>query len=264
MKRHTLLILGLIATIFASGCTTIPNKNLLQFAGEKDTAVVCIGMQNSKKYGNCPGAQLDATRMDNLLKKYTDNRTLLISQQATKAAVINAMQQACRKDLAIIFYSGHGGHQKQKVTANTTFIEPSGYDSFLCLYDAPMLDDEIWAIISNAKGRVVFIADACHSATMYRESPIFMNFESSLIKHFSASKGKGPRIFAVGGCGDLAYSYGGDDGGMLTNKILEAYKKERTYEKVFKIVKKDYNLMKTQTVTTTAIGESFSDFDIFR
>ena len=254
-------ILLLLSLFCITGCASL-NKNMINYASDKDTAVVCIGMQTSKKYGNCPGAQLDATRMYDKLKDYSKHRTLLVSQFATKAMVVSAMQQACQRDLAIIFYSGHGEKKKKKVTSNTMFVEPSGYDSFLCLYDAPLMDDEIWSIISNAKGRVILITDACHSATMYRDAS-FMNFEKQQ-KNIDEERASKPRILAVGGCADTSYSYGGDDGGLMTNAILLAWRNHRTYKTVFNRVKKNPNVYRSQTVTTTMIGDSFEDYELFR
>ena len=57
--------------ILTAGCSTI-NMNIFSQANKETTAVLCIGMENSK-FGNCPGAQVDATRMHNLLKKYKKN-----------------------------------------------------------------------------------------------------------------------------------------------------------------------------------------------
>lgn len=259
--KHFLTMLASAMTIlFTTSCSTF-NMHVFDQADKKDTAVLCIGMERGK-YGNCPGAQVDATRMRDLLKKYSDNPVLLISQQATKRVVVQAMQAACQKDLAIIFYSGHGGDQRQTNATKQNFVEPSGKDQFLCLYDAPMLDDEIWNIVCGAKGRVVLIFDCCHSGTMYR-APV--TFESSL-KEFPETFGaeKMPNLLCISGCPDNAYSYGGPEGGLLTNALLERYKEDRTYERVWELLHKDKDLNSQEIVQFAEFGKSFKDYLIFR
>lgn len=261
MKNFLKIAILSLFSILTSSCAYL-NMNAANFANDESTGVLCIGMQQSAAFGSCPGAQLDATRMHELLSKYSKNSTLLLSHQATKTVVVKKMQEVCQKDLAIIYYSGHGGSQKQKVNANTTFIEPSGHDSFLCLYNTYMLDDEIWAIVSNAKGRVVLIFDCCHSATMFRVTNPF-NFENER-KAMAATAKKSPRILVLSGCDDLNYSYGGNDGGLMTNTLLRRFRENKTYKELFENVRDNKELAKSQTVHITEIGDSFKRFTVFK
>ena len=243
----------------STSCSTI-NTHMFEQADKKSTGVLCIGMENSR-YGSCPGAQVDATRMHNLLKKYSDHTTLLLSQQATKAVVVQKMVEVCQKDLAIIFYSGHGGDQKQSSSTKLNYPEASGKDQFLCLYDGPMLDDEIWNVICGAKGRVVLIFDCCHSGTMFR-SPI--NFSGKKVDEGLFGAGKEPKMFCISGCPDNSFSYGGADGGLLTNAILGSFRKEKTYNDLCNALRRNYTLNQSEQVQFHEIGESFKDFLIFR
>ena len=236
-------------------------------ANKETTAVLCIGMENSRKFGNCSGSRIDAVRMHKTLSKYAKNATLLVSEQAVKNVVIQKMIEACQKDLAIIYYSGHGGEQKQTAASKQNYAESTGNDQFLCLYDNKMLDDEIWEIISHAKGRVVMIFDCCHAQTMYRSPMPFgfgknATFDNGL---FGESNQKNePRILVISGCPDNTVSYGDASGGLLTNAFLAYFKENMTYERMWKLLHSNYSLNKAEQVQFTEIGKSFKDYLIFR
>ena len=259
LKRFlTLILISMMTILSGDGCSTI-NAHVFEQADKKDTGVLCIGMENSRYAGSCPGAQVDATRMFELLsKKYSDNATLLVSQQATKAAVIAKMRDVLQKDLAIIFYSGHGGDQKQSAATKLSYPEPSGKDQFLCLYDKQLLDDEIWSLLCQAKGRVVLICDCCHSGTMFRAPMSFSN--GKVLK----ARGAEPRLFYLGGCIDQSYSYGDSSGGLMTNAFLKHFKESMTYEDMWKALHNDKALNAQEQIQNAAFGESFRHFLIFR
>ena len=42
-------------------------RGTVKYEDKSDTTCLCIGMQNSSKYGSCPGAYIDSTRMHKLL-----------------------------------------------------------------------------------------------------------------------------------------------------------------------------------------------------
>lgn len=235
-------------------------RGTVKYEDKSDTAVVCIGMQNSSKYGPCPGAYLDSTRMHKILSKYTKASVLLTDKQATVASVKEALTFACAKKLAIIFYSGHGGR-----VANPKAQDGSGYSEHLCLNNGALFDYTIWSIVSQAKGRVVLIFDCCHSATMYRASAKYnsykfnQGFEFSMLKNMAFAQGKN-NVLVWSGCPSDNYSYGDDNGGVLTNGILDSYKEGRTYDEVWRrAAKKAYS----QRPVRTVIGEGF-DGKVFR
>jgi hypothetical protein len=230
-----------------------------RFENKGDTPCLCIGMQNSSKYGSCPGAYLDSTRMHRLLSKYGASECLG-DKTATVAAVKAAMQEACKKNLAIIFYSGHGGR-----VANPKAQDGSGYSEHLCLNNGALFDYTIWDIVSKAAGRVVLIFDCCHSATMYRSSAKYnsykfnQGFEFSMLKNMAFAQGKN-NILVWSGCPSDNYSYGDGNGGVLTNAILNSYAEGRTYDEVWRRAsKKAYE----QRPVRTVIGEGF-DGKVFR
>ena len=234
-------------------------RGTVKFEDKEDTACLCIGMQNSSKYGACPGAYLDSTRMHKLLTKYGSS-ACLGDRTATVAAVKAAMQEACRKKLAIIFYSGHGGR-----VANPKAQDGSGYSEHLCLNNGALFDYAIWDIVSKASGRVVLIFDCCHSATMYRSSAkdnsyrFNHGFEFSMLRNMAFAQGKN-NVLVWSGCPSDNYSYGDDNGGVLTNAILSSYSEGRSYDEVWRRAsKKAYG----QRPVRTVIGEGF-DGKVFR
>lgn len=234
-------------------------KGTVHFEDKGDTAVVCVGMQSSSKYGSCPGAGSDSTRMHKLLSDY-GTAVLLQNKQATVSAVKAALEQACRKKLCIFFYSGHGGRVR-----NPKAQDGSGYSEHLCLNNGALYDYAIWDVISRAKGRVVLIFDCCHAATMYRSSAKYNSykfnrgFEFAMLHNMAFAQGKN-NILVWSGCPADNYSYGDDSGGVLTNGILSSYREGRTYDEVWT---KAAARAASQNPVRTLIGEGF-DGPVFR
>ena len=222
--------------------------------GNPDTGIVCVGMGVSAKYGACPGAALDAQTMNTILSKY-GNPTVLVNQQATKAAVVNALKEAAKKDLMIFFYSGHGGQER----VGDLNGEPDLKNEHLCLYNTYMLDNEIWEIVKGAKGRVVLIFDCCHSETMFRDPGV--DLEGIVARAAQERDASNVRMLCWSGCPDSSYSYGGNDGGVLTNAIRDAWKKGSTYKNVWGRASKT---AKGQNPRKTVIGKSFESEKVFQ
>ena len=98
----------------------------------------------------------------------------LLDSQATKAAMVNAIQSliggAVSGDVVVITYSGHGTY-----VPDTNGDEVDGLDEALCPYDLQtggeaLVDDEINTLFSARKAgvRLVLISDSCHSGTVTR------------------------------------------------------------------------------------------------
>lgn len=226
MKK--LLIMAALAAL--TGCVTIPSS---------DTAVVVIGMENSKTYGNCPGAGIDASIMAKILSDH-GKVTTLRDAQATRSAVRSALAKGASKDFLIIYYSGHGG---QSGGGDSSEVDKK--DEYLCLYDGPMYDNELWAVIQSAK-RTMLIIDACHSETMYRALEI-----RAQAARLAGNRGE---FLCWSGCPDNTYSYGDDLGGKFTNALRRNYKSYYTYEQVWNGISKDKTLLRYQTPKQTKVG----------
>lgn len=218
---------------------------LLAFLGivPKDTshtAAVVIGVEKGK-YGSCPGAIADSSRMKNLLRDYTKDVTLLQNNQATRAAVSVALSKGASKDLLIVYYSGHGGQAGRGDSS-----EADGKDEYLCLYDGALYDNDIWKVVNMAK-RTFLIFDCCHSETMYRA----IEARTAQVR----AAGEGPTMLCWSGCPDNTYSYGDVDGGKFTNAFMKAFDRRMTYGQVWTRLSNDAGLKSYQTPRKTQIGK---------
>ena len=139
--------------------------------------------QGTSGFSNLAGCVNDAMDMKNLLiGKFgfkEDHIKLLIDEQATHAAIIQAFQDhlienAQPNDIVVIHYSGHGSQMK-----DVSGDEPDGWDETIVPHDSrdpegkvfDMSDDEINGLLQKLNTRtknVTFVIDACHSGTATR------------------------------------------------------------------------------------------------
>lgn len=246
MKTLTLAAL-ICATV--AGCHWDPEPEA-PVDPSNTTYVVTVGMENSRFAGQCPGAGIDCTRMTDLLSKYTSNIVTFQSEKANKVAVVNAMKTAVEKaELFIFYYSGHGGSEW---FYDTGAEEVDGKDEFLCLNDTMMRDNEIWDIISKAKGRVVLMFDCCHSRTMFR-CPVF-NLNKCIPLGATHNEEGSLRMCCMSGCQDDTYSYGSSSGGMFTNTFRKYYNAGLSYDQIWEKVEADKSLQSAELVQRTLMG----------
>ncbi len=106
---------------------------------------------------------------------------LLLDADATKAAIeaawLRLVAIAAPGDTLVFSYAGHGsqepeppGRRGEADGLNETFIL-GGYQSIGAAAAERIIDDEIFAWLRLAEERgleVIFVADSCHSGTMYR------------------------------------------------------------------------------------------------
>ena len=136
---------------------------------------LCIGINNYPgTHMDLQGCVNDAQDWSAALTERGYKTTLLLDDQATKAAMVDAMSKliasGSKGDSLIITYSGHGTYQP-----DTDGDEVDGLDEALCPYDlqtngAALIDDEIRGIFGARKAgvRIVLISDSCHSGTVTR------------------------------------------------------------------------------------------------
>lgn len=240
------------------GCKMCDPMSGVTVEKSKSLSAVVIGMENSKSAGSCPGAEYDATRMGRLLGKYSDDVTLLIDRQATTKTVVDALREAVKSDLCVVYYSGHGGSGRFNTTGEE---EVDGRDEYLCLYDGVLIDNEIWKIISKARGRVFLIFDCCHSETMFRVPCITMRsipFSATLNTKSTFS------MLCWSGCPDDTYSYGSASGGEFTNCLLKYFSPTKTYDYLWGEIARDKKLQRFEKVQRTVIGGGFTGRNMFR
>lgn len=220
---------------------------------------VCVGVENGFA-GPCPGAKVDATRMSKLLEEFSREVVLLLDEKATRGEVLEKMKWAVDGELAVVFYSGHGG---QNWTGDSS--EADGKDEFMCCWDKGLLDDDIWNVLSKGR-RVVLICDCCHSKTMFRAPSLGHRMMRRAEKVGACRDGEEKKvgILCWSGCPDDTFSYGSDGGGEFTNTLLEKFKRGQTYKELWEKIVEDKSLREFEIVQETVVGEDFRDREAFR
>lgn len=144
-------------------CFNTVRFTLRKWFSRKKVKMLCVGMEHSEFAGDAPDCKLAISRFFNAVKARCNYAKALYNNDATKDAVLKELKKICEADLAVFVYNGHGGQALGKL------FETDGRDEFLGLYDAPLYDNEIWNVISKAKGRVFLIFDCCYAGGMYRD-----------------------------------------------------------------------------------------------
>lgn len=191
--------------------------------------LLAVGMSNSRKFGACPGAGIDAQRIYDRVS--AGKKVLLLDSQATTSSVLAALKggiaQTADDGLFVFYYSGHGGQVKSGDPSET-----DRKDETLCLWNGELVDNKIWSVLQTAKCRVFMVTDCCNSGTNFRAVMPFRSF----IGARSIGSPRGLRLLHWGGCDDGKYSYGDDAGGIMTNAILSVIGDGLSYRKAFKKV----------------------------
>ena len=281
MKK--IIFIALMTLAFTTGCkdgTTTPT-DVSNTARTSTVTYVCVGMEKSKRFGECPGCKYDSERMDKLFRDtFGYKGSLFQSEKATRDVVVRAIKDAVKAttedSLFIFYYSGHGG-QEYLGSPNTS--EPSGADEedeYLCLYDTYLLDDEVWNMISKCKGRVFLIFDCCHSQTMFRSVATEVSIarglgvplENKMVKSrgFNFKPRAIPletdslRMLCWSGCLEKEYSYGSSRGGVMTNSMLARWSNGMSYDNLWKYIETDVNKAQpTQHPKATQYGTGFKE-----
>lgn len=281
MKR--LSMVALMLCTLATGCKEDTNKptDVETSARTSTVTYVCVGMETSKRFGECPGCKYDSDRVNKLFRDtFGYKGSLYQSEKATRDVVVKAINDAVKATtedgLFIFYYSGHGG---QEYLGSSKTTEPSGADAedeYLCLYDTYLLDDEVWEMISKCKGRVFLIFDCCHSQTMFRSvgpevsiaRGLGVPLENKMVKSrgFDLKPRAIPlekdsiRMLCWSGCLEKEYSYGSTKGGVMTNSMLSRWAKGMTYVNLWKYIEVDVNRAQpTQHPKSTQYGTGFKE-----
>lgn len=135
-----------------------------------------LNLVDPRHYGGWSGplaaCEFDANDMAAIAKAAGMAPSKLLTQAATRKAVLAAIRKAAKAlgkgDLFFLSYSGHGGQ-----VADASGDEPDKQDETWCLYDAQLIDDELYFELSKfaAGVRVLVLSDSCHSGTVTRARP---------------------------------------------------------------------------------------------
>lgn len=93
----------------------------------------------------------------------------LLTGDATRNNVIDRISKAARAlkagDIFLLVYSGHGGQLPDK-----NDDEPDALDETWCLYDAQLVDDELYTLWGAfaAGVRIFVLSDSCHSGSVLK------------------------------------------------------------------------------------------------
>jgi hypothetical protein len=182
-------------------------------------------MEDSKKAGRCPGADVDAKISMMLADQMGFDTRLLENETATYKNVItalNAMVDGVQAGSTLfLFWSGHGGQIK-----DISGDEIDGMDECLYPYDNYLVDDELADIFERVPAgvRVFFICDTCHSSTMAR---------SRLVSPAVVSRSFKASLLLFAGCAEGKVSFGTSAGGYFTTALLDSWRDGITYEQWF-------------------------------
>lgn len=135
-----------------------------------------LNLVSPEHYGGWSGelmaCEFDAHDMAALARAQGIKPRLLLTRKATRAAVLRALRSAAKAlragDLFFLSFSGHGGQ-----IPDVTGEEADKQDETWCLFDAQLIDDELYAELARfaAGVRVLVLSDSCHSGTVVRAGP---------------------------------------------------------------------------------------------
>ena len=225
---------------------------------------------------------------------------LLLSENATRAAVISAIKSASKElssgDMLLLSYSGHGGFVPDTNGDETD----DNLDETWCLYDGQLIDDELYKLWAKFKKgvRIVMLSDSCHSGTVAKannfmgkkkeENSMFQkkllsysvaksvyyenkSFYEKIAKKFLNKKPKDIRasIKLLAACQDpeVSYTIPFARNSIFTEKLLKVWNSGQfvgTYDDFFESIKEEVSslnfLPTTQTPNLYNVGRENEEF----
>jgi hypothetical protein len=209
--------------------------------------------------GNLNACEADAEDMANIAtsKGFTVNTLLtkVATRQRVQAVISEAADRLASEDIFMLSYSGHGGQ-----LPDFNDEEVDAQDDTWCLYDAQLVDDEIYTLLARfAEGvRVLVFSDSCHSGTVtklayyegtvrgrsaihsasegaYRNMPpeailptyrINKGFYDEILRNLKPESREQARaaILLISGCQENQLSADGDFNGLFTAQLLRVWR----------------------------------------
>lgn len=117
--------------------------------------------------GKLLACENDAKDMANIAKSKGYQVKTLLTADATRKNVIDEISNASTSlksgDIFMLAYSGHGGQLPDRNSDEADYL-----DETWCLYDAMLVDDEHYNLISKFQSgvRILTFSDSCHSGTV--------------------------------------------------------------------------------------------------
>jgi len=140
---------------------------------------LCVGINYAGTEFALRGCLNDADDWTHLLHANGFTVQQLKESQATRDNILGGLTTLISElhagDVGVFTYSGHGTW-----LPDTNGDEPDGKDEAMCPYDMGedgrnlIVDDELCVVLSklHADASLVFVADCCHSGTLYRMAPL--------------------------------------------------------------------------------------------
>jgi len=197
--------------------------------------------------------EADALAMATIARSRGFRASVLLTKAAVRKAVLGHLKKAVRAlqagDIYCMTFAGHGGQIPDR-----NGDEEDNRDETWCLYDAQLIDDELWAMWAQfRKGvRVLIVADCCHSGTIARVAPLMrpefvgrVRFAPSPVimmtyrahkrfydglqkdlppveKTMKAGRGD-PSLLGLTGCQDNQLASEGQDNGLFTGELVRVW-----------------------------------------
>ena len=223
-----------------------------------------LNLVDPRHYGGWDGelnaCEADAEDMAAIATSRGFEVTTLMTKAATRERVRTEISDAADAleagDIFLLSYSGHGGQLPDRNSD-----EPDAQDETWCLYDAQMVDDELYALFERFAGvvRILVFSDSCHSGSVvklayyegtvpgravvysaeagkYRNMPseqalrtyrLNKTFYDELLDNIrSGESGEdvGASVLLVSGCQDNQLSADGDFNGLFTAQMLQVWR----------------------------------------
>lgn len=141
------------------------------------------------------GCENDALAMQAIFEREGYQSTLLLSAQATREAVSEAIQKAAQTlkagDIFVLTYSGHGFYLPELESDLLHHDEDDNRDETWVLYNGMIIDDELyelWGLFEEGV-RVVVLSDSCNSGTVTRNLNLLdedLNERSQIMQNIGA------------------------------------------------------------------------------
>ena len=251
--------------------------------------------------GALKGCEADATAFEGLARSMGFNPKKLLTREATRQNVTKEIGSAAAHlktgDYFFLSYSGHGSQVRdlsgdEKEDADIGLADRR--DETWCLYDAQLLDDELYELWSlfNDGVRIFVISDSCHSGTVtrgdidgsllipptgmaYRFMPktgMTATYKSHKVFYDQLQSKENNRamiraqVLLFSGCQDYEMSredqISDQPGGLFTKSILSAWESEEfsTYVDFFEAVK-NHMPDEEQTPNYYIFGGGDTDFE---
>ncbi len=178
--------------------------------------------------GFCSPCEEDAKAMYELAQaRHFDHSELMLTHEATREAFVQSMIALAEKstggDIVFLSFSGHGGQ-----ILDENHDEKEGKDETWCLYDGPMVDDQIYQLLLKfQKGvRVLVMVDSCHSGTSIREDETLFS-EGLFLPQKAKPKNPEASIRLLASCQDDETAKSGTSHSQFTKTMLEVWDEGR-------------------------------------